>query len=375
MKDLLVAVARQLTLSEPPASMKPDKPAEPPSTLQAVMAPTTPVVPPGQSIDERYKALRDYVGKGAGAPIDITLKLLNDLQLQLAPLAGAAGGGSASAVAAGPDPGQVLRAEAYRLPVPVSGWLQTLAATGNQLRGGGAKQQAAAAFNGPTGPAALCRDAVEGRYPFRPDPSKEIPMADFATLFAPGGRIDTFFSAQLRAFVDQSATSWKLQSVGGVDPPVNQANLEQFKRAAMIRDLFFGAGGATPSVRFDITPDQADAGTKVATLDLSGIPLVYDQGPSRAISVNWPGPQGMSDVRLSFDPPPSGGPASLHESGPWALFRLFGHGQLTRGASPEEFLLTFTLGERRMVYKIRAGSVNNPFAPGVLQGFQCPKLL
>ncbi len=375
MKDLLMAVARQLTLSEPPADMKAEKPATPPSNLQAVMAPTTPVAPPGQTIDERYKALRDYVGHGPGAPIDITLKLLNDLQQQLAPLANAAGGGSAPAVATGPDPGQLLRAEAYRLPVPVSGWLQTLAATGNQLRVGGAKQQAAAAFNGPSGPASLCRDAVEGRYPFRPDPNREIPLDDFARLFAPGGRLDAFFSQQLRAFVDQSAAGWKLQPVGGVSPPINEANLQQFQRAALIRDLFFGGGGATAAVKFEIAADSADATTKEATLDLSGLTIPYQQGPSRTTQVIWPGPQGMSDVSLTFNPPPSSGPASLREHGPWALFRLFGRGQLARGASPEEFLLTFTLADRKIVYKVRAGSVNNPFAAGVLQSFQCPKLL
>jgi type VI secretion system protein ImpL len=151
---------------------------------------SAPAAPPGQAIDDRYRALRDYVGNGPGAPIDITLKLLNDLQQQLAALAGAAAGGTAPAVATGPDPGQMLRAEAYRQPPPVSGWLQTLASTGDRLRGGGAKQQAAAAFNGPSGPASLCKQAVDGRYPFKPDSPRDIPLDDFAKLFAPGGLMD-----------------------------------------------------------------------------------------------------------------------------------------------------------------------------------------
>ncbi len=382
MKDLLVAVSRQLTLSQPPPPL-PGEPAKPPapqegtveSRLQSVVGPgAAPAAPPGQAIDERYKALRDYVGKGPGAPIDVTLKLLNDLQQQLAPLTGAAAGGTAPAVAAGPDPGQLLRAEAYRWPPPVQGWLQTLAATGDRLRGGGAKQQAAAAFNGASGPAALCRDAVEGRYPFRPGSAQDTPLENFATLFAPGGKLDAFFTQQLRAFVDQSPTGWKLQPVGGVEPPITEANLAQFQRAAAIRDLFFGAGGATPGVRFDITPDSADPGTRQVTLDLNGIAIVYNQGPPRATNVSWPGPQGMGAVRLVFDPPPSSGPAVLQASGPWALFRLFAQGTLTQQGGTDEYLLQFQAGDRKVAYKIRAGSVNNPFSPGVLQAFQCPRL-
>lgn len=331
--------------------------------------------PPGQVIDDRYKALRDFVGHGPGAPIDITLKLLNDLQQQLSTLANAAAGGTAAAVAAGPDPGQLLLAEAYRQPAPVSGWLQTLAATGDRLRGGGAKQQATAAFNGATGPAQLCKKAMEGRYPFKARAQPEIPLDDFARLFAPGGMLDAFFNQQLRAFVDQSAIGWKLQAVGGVEPPIAEAQLLQFQRAALIRDLFFGAGGATPTVRFDITPVSADPGTKQVTLDFNGIAVAYTQEPPRSTQVTWPGAQGMATVHLVFDPPPSSGPAVMQFTGPWALFRLFGQGTLTQQGGAEEYLLSFHMGERTAAFQIRAGSVNNPFSPGVLQTFQCPQLL
>jgi type VI secretion system protein ImpL len=384
MRDLLTSIVRQLTLSVPPPA--------PPGAAGVVAAATNaatqasprlagmfdqgsaPAAPPGQAIDDRYRALRDYVGNGPGAPIDITLKLLNDLQQQLAALAGAAAGGTAPAVATGPDPGQMLRAEAYRQPPPVSGWLQTLASTGDRLRGGGAKQQAAAAFNGPSGPASLCKQAVDGRYPFKPDSPRDIPLDDFAKLFAPGGLMDAFFSQQLRAFVDQSPAGWKLQPVGGVEPPISAADLAQFQRAATIRDLFFSAGGATPSVRFEITPVSSDPGTKQVTLDLNGIAIVDVHGPARATQVVWPGPQGMGTVRLVFDPPPSSGPPVIQTTGPWALFRMFNQGKLEQQAGAEIYQLSFHFGDRQAVFQIRAGSVNNPFSPGVLQSFACPQI-
>ena len=75
---------------------------------------------------------------------------------------------------------------------------------------------------------------------------------------------------------------------------------------------------------------------------------------------------------LIFDPPPSGSPARLQETGPWAMFRMFGHARMRQGESPEKFTLTFQLGDREAVFEIRAGSVLNPFAPGVFQDFKCP---
>jgi type VI secretion system protein ImpL len=80
----------------------------------------------------------------------------------------------------------------------------------------------------------------------------------------------------------------------------------------------------------------------------------------------------MQNVRLVFDPPPQGDTALLSETGPWAMFRLFSRGTLRQAASPEIYTLTFTLGERSATFEVRAGSVINPFASGVLQEFRCP---
>ena len=82
----------------------------------------------------------------------------------------------------------------------------------------------------------------------------------------------------------------------------------------------------------------------------------------------------MSNARLVFDPPPAAGTGVLQASGPWALFRLFDQGSLQQAGSAERYTLTFHLGERQASFEIRAGSVLNPFAPGVLRDFRCPSL-
>ncbi len=391
MRDLLAGITRQLTLTQPPppppgiagaaqgavqaaGAAAAQTASGAASRLQALVgqAGGPPPESPGKAIEDRYTALITFVGKGPGAPIDNVLKLLNDLQVQLAKLAAAPVGGPAAALGGGEDPAQLLQAEASRDPQPVARWLQAMAISGNQLRGGGALEQVKKAFGAPGGPASLCKQAVAGRYPFTPGSSNDIPLDDFARLFASGGLLDKFFNENLQSFVDTSGATWKAQPVAGVTAPVSPGDLAQFQRASQIRDLFFAAGGNQPTVRFDITPLDTDA--KQVTLDLDGQAIVYAHGPQRPVSVTWPGQNRMNSVRLVFDPPPSSGAPVFQATGPWSLFRLFGQGTLQQSGSADRYMLNFQLGDRHASFEIRAGSVLNPFAPGVLRDFRCPTL-
>jgi type VI secretion system protein ImpL len=237
-----------------------------------------------------------------------------------------------------------------------------------------AKKSASAAFNAPGGPGSLCQRAVAGRYPFSPGSAQDIPLDDFGRLFAPGGMIDTFFTGQLQPFVSTAGGNWKLQPAGEVAPPIDQNDLEEFKRAASIRDLFFGQGGKDPAVRFDITPQSADNVTKQVTIDLGEQQIVYAHGPVRPVTVSWPGANRINSARLTFDPPPTTGAPVIETSGPWALFRLLDRGKLRQAGSADRFILDIQLGNRQVSYEIRAASVLNPLAPGLLRDFQCPAL-
>jgi type VI secretion system protein ImpL len=391
LKDLLTAIARQVTLSEPPkpstaeaaaeaAAKKAAAAAAPGATRSAAALSSilsgqpgaAPALPPGHEIDERYKQLRDLVAASGGAPIDQVLKLLNDLQQQLAKMNAAGVGAPVAAV--GSDPSLALRAESQRQPLPLGRWLAAMAESSTALRGGGARQQVIAAYNGSGGPAALCPLAVNGRFPFVPGSSLETPLDDFAKLFAPGGLIDGFFNTQLRPYVDTTGKVWKPQSVDGVAAPVSQADIAQFQRAAVIRDLFFAPGSTTIAVRFDIMPVDLDPGASQVSLEFDGTSVSYAHGPSRSTQITWPGPNHMTNVRLVFDPPPPGGTGVLAQTGPWAMFRLFGQGALQQAGSPERYTLSFSLGGRSATFELRAGSVMNPFAPGVLQDFRCPSV-
>jgi type VI secretion system protein ImpL len=405
MRDMLTGVVKQLMLTQAPpvtptaagaAQAAAAAVSSGTSRLQGLLGgQSTPAEPPGKAIEDKYDALIKFVGKGPGAPIDAVLKVMSDLQQQLEKLNNPTPGVPASPGGAGNAIAQ-LRAEAARAPEPVHRWLSAMvgdssaSGSGGGGTGGGApaaaggaipkqlnaaaKKATVEAFNAPDGPANLCQKAVGGRYPFVAGSSNDIPLDDFARLFAPGGMLDTFFNTQLRPFVNMAGTTWRLQPAGEVAPPISAADLAQFQRAASIRDLFFGPGGKDPAVRFDITPLTADNVTKQVTIDLGYQQIVYSHGPVRPVTISWPGANRIISARLAFDPPPSTGAPVIQTSGPWALFRLFDKGTLRSTGSADRYNLEFNLGDRQASFEIRAGSVLNPLAPGLLRAFQCPAL-
>jgi type VI secretion system protein ImpL len=383
MQKLLSSVVGQLQLSVAPAAPPGAKPANTSAVsaetaaLQSLMAPAAAgaaPAAPGAEVDAYYAPLINYVGTGTGAPISLTLNLMNSLQQQLAQLAASVpGSGAPAAPAAGGDPASLLQGEAANDPQPVSRWLQGLVVNANNLRGGSAAQAAAAAFNGAGGPAQLCTQAVAGRYPFQQGASTDIPLGDFAHLFAPNGMIDMFFSQQVRQFVDMSGSTWHIQAVNGVTPPISQGALAEFQRAENIKQLFF-ASGAQPAVQFSITPVSLDAGAAQVSLALGAITVSYAHGPPVPTQISWPGADGMQTARLIITSTTGGNPVEIDASGPWALFRLFAQGSLTEAGSSDQYTLTFNQGGHTASFSISAASVLNPFAPGVLADFHCPSL-
>ena len=199
-------------------------------------------------------------------------------------------------VAAGDDPSLALRAESQRQPQPLGRWLASLAEQSTALRAGGARQQVAAAYNGVNGPGRLCAPAVNGRFPFVPGSSNETPLDDFAKLFAPGGLIDGFFNTQLRPYVNTTGKTWKPQAVDGVAAPVSPADIAQFQRAAVIRDLFFASGSARRSPSASTSrPSSSIPGSSQVSLEFDGTSVTYAHGPARSTQITWPGPNGMTE--------------------------------------------------------------------------------
>jgi type VI secretion system protein ImpL len=352
-KLLLTAMAKQFNLSTP---LNPPKDAPPPP----------PPDPSVKALEDHYRDLREFVEHGQ---IDVVLGSVDKLQKQIADQVAANASAGGPAVTPGIDAAIALKQTAASAPQPVARWLQTLAQRGGAVRDDARRQQAAAAYSGPGGALPLCQEVVQ-RYPFRPTAS-DVSIDNFSDLFAPNGRIDSFFTQFVRPFVDTTPKDWKLRDPANPQSPVTADGLAQFQRALAIRDTFFGFGGKQPQVHFALRPGALDAGANQVTLDFGGITATWKPpGPNSAQIFDWPGPTHMTSVSVTFDPP--GG--DTQKTGPWALFRFLKDTRMERAGGGESYNVTVRQGDRQAQFELSAASAHSPFDADLLARFRCPAL-
>lgn len=319
-------------------------------------------------VDDRFEPLRRLVGppglQQGQAPIDATLKTLDEYYGTLVATDAALRSGT-------PPPSQEaavrLRAEAARLPQPVRGMIDRVAASSSAQTTTLVRASIGANMNSTVGD--FCRRAVAGRYPLRRSASADVVPEDFARLFAPGGLMDEFFNKNLASIVDTSNWTFKKNIDGSWAG--GSGSLGSFQRAQVIRDVFFRGGGQTPSLRLEIKPIEMDPGISSMALDVDGTIVRYSHGPQLAQSVPWPGPRGRNQVLLQINGP-AFGDAGLKTDGPWALHRFFDKLTVSAGPTPEKFVATATIQDKKVTFEVSANSVQNPFRLRQLDEFACP---
>jgi type VI secretion system protein ImpL len=423
LKSLMKAIDRETKLSAPPEGLAARAQGIAGRARQAIGA-----APPGALekalVDDHFEDVARFAtspGGNAPAPMDGLVGLLADFYQWL--IAARAALDTGSATTPGPDAANKLVAEGGRQPA-VRAMVQGLAATGtrqviDRARGNQETQkreeqkkqeaekreeqkkqevekreeqkkqeaekrdvqkkqqddarqkrdQADAELR--TQVADFCVKAINGRYPFVRTSTQDVTPEDFARLFAPGGMLDAFFQKHLAAHVDTSQKPWRFKEAS----PMGQgASLAEFQRAQVIREVFFRGGGSTPSIQLELKPREMDAAIHQFVLDVDGKLVKYAHGPQAPVRVQFPGPAGRSQVRVSISPASASGGGKLFD-GPWALFRMFDGVQIEETSQFERFLATFSVAGRRAVFEVSASSVRNPFRLPELSQFRCPTQL
>jgi type VI secretion system protein ImpL len=314
-------------------------------------------------VDDRFAAIHQLVDSGSGnAPIQSVLTLFGELYQGLASAESAA---QARTLAAPPT--EVLtrvRSQAAYLPMPLRGMLEGLADSSAAQADGNVRRSLGAELDASVGN--FCRNAVTGRYPFQRASQRNVTLADFQSLFAPGGRFDQFFSSRLSPMADVTGPTWVLRQPGGAQVP-----LTAFQNAARIREVFFPSGGRAMDLSFEFRVLEMDASIEQLTLDFDGQTFRYAHGPQLVQRVAWPGPRGTNQIRLTASSR-SHGETYLSKDGPWALFRLFDEGDLRSAGAPERFIASLQVSGKPVVLEVVANSVQNPFRMREISSFNCP---
>ncbi|WP_201212563.1 type VI secretion system membrane subunit TssM [Rhodocyclus purpureus] len=320
-------------------------------------------------VDRRFEDLRRYVtaaAPGQPAPVDGAVALVGELYTMLS------AADTAIKAKTQPPPSDVpnkVKAQAPSMPEPLRAVMQNLAESSARQAGGAIIGNVAEAMQVQVGD--FCRQAIAGRYPLVRSSNRDATQDDFATLFAPGGKMDQFFQQNLAPLVDTTTRPWSYRKINDIAFG-GSAALVQFQRAQKIREVFFPSGGRTPGLKLEFKPVEMDATINQFILDVDGQLVRYSHGPQVRQTVVWPGPAGSSAVRVQIQPPGPTGVSGMSSEGPWALFRLFDKLSVTPTAQPERVFVSFNVDGRKAQFEVIANSVQNPFRLRELEQFRCP---
>ena len=321
-------------------------------------------------VDAHFEDLHKLVGAGVAAgsaPLDPILAMLKDVAAYLD------AAGAAKRAGTPPPAGDALsrlKREGDGKPAPLATMLKNIDSGGSGLTLGSERERLNSLWT--SSAAQFCRQAIAGRYPIVRSASQEVTQDDFGKFFAPGGLIDDFFQRNLMPFVDMGGKQWRWRAnANNISLGIPQETLNEFQRAAHLRDAFFGGGGKQASMRFDLKPVSADPSLSKVMLEIDGQQVLYMSGSAnsnRATSVQLPSGKGSGQVRFEATP---GLRSDMRTDGPWAWFRMIDKGILEPSAQGERFKLSFDLDGRKVNYELTASSVINPFRRESLEQFRC----
>lgn len=323
------------------------------------------VAVPGAAVENAFRPYAILVdGTPGQRPVDALVDNLNRLYLQLLQAETRDTAQARQALQQVDDEAEKLRANATRLPQPLADQIAGVAkdAAGN-VSASNLAQLTDALAQGVTGP---CQQIVANRYPFVRS-ERDVPMPEFAKLFAPGGILDKFFAANLEPLVNHSGKVWVWKP--NSTRKLSETTLREFQQAAEIRDAFFPVG-AVPAVAFDVRPLTLSSDAQTATLSINGTSVVAQQGaPFAPASVQWPG-AGPGEASIVMAPDMPDRKSTLQRNGAWALFRLVELGESIQ--SGDALKVSFVVFGRQVSYQFTSSTAYNPLSMAALRQFKCP---
>lgn len=342
----------------------------------------------GANIESQFKQFHVLVDGDLGRrPVDQLLQIFGEINQNLA-IAATTPAQSAAANAALVPLIASLRANSSRYPAPFDGMIIQAV---NDFEGD-ATGATVALLRQALGDqvARVCADIVSNRYPFVKASARDVPLADFARLFAPGGIMDKFYKERLEPYVDSSKEQWSWRVDSRVARALSPTTLREFQRAGEIRDAFFPTGGNLPSFQMIVVPTALSSDAASAKLEINGFTVMSQQGVNTPSPVMWPGAGiGRTAVTLTLGGGNAGGglfgggffsggssqqpqgEAKLFErDGVWSFFRLLDAGSVLRQG--DNVVLTLNAGGRQVGYQFGVGSLKNPLVLPALREIRCP---
>lgn len=340
----------------------------------------------GADIEAQFKPFHVLVEGDLGRrPVDQLLQVLSEINQNLA-IAATNPAQAAAANAALVPLIATLRANSSRYPAPFGAMVVSAV---NDFEGD-ATGATVALLRQALGDqvSRVCTEILTNRYPFVKGSTRDVPLADFARLFAPGGIMDKFYKERLEPYVDSSKAQWSWRADSRVARSLSATTLREFQRASEIREAFFPTGGNLPSFQMIVVPTALSADAANAKLEINGFTVTSQQGVNTPAPVMWPGAGvGRTAITLTLGgasgggvfgggffssgpSAPSGEVKLFERDGVWSFFRLLDTGSVLRQG--DNVGLTLAAGGRQVGYQFGVGSLKNPLILPALREIRCP---
>lgn len=263
----------------------------------------------------------------------------------------------------GPDNAR-LAAESRTWPEPVKGILMPLLGRSNETIKKSIVKQSVTAIDNGIGQ--ICRNTLQGRYPFSPG-QQEVSLTEFERFFAADGVVDGWFKQHLADKVDTSTSPWRYKgSEGG-------QGLAFFEQAAAIRDAFFDADGRRVSLNLTAHVHYLSPDISQLTLNMGGETLRYSHGPVIPQVLHWPASRLMSPVRMTGQRLPSSAMPDLTFPGAWSVLRwLDSAKRVASSDNGEGQIYQWSLGGKPVQLDIAGLGRGHQTLQNILRDMRCP---
>jgi type VI secretion system protein ImpL len=260
-----------------------------------------------------------------------------------------------------------LRANASRLPTPLQKMMEEAVADFEGDAAGSTISQLNQQLSSEV--SRSCQEIIANRYPFAPDSERDVPMAEFARLFAPNGLLDKFYNERLAAMVDMSQEPWTWKPDSRVSEEMSKTTLRDFQRAAQIRDAFFPSGSPMIGLQMVVRPNTISGNAELVLMEINGTVIQSQQVGNAPVDLTWPS-TGAGSASITIFPEIAGRSSTISAGGQWAFRRLISQGSVSAGDGG--LSVRFVIGGREVSYKIEISSLRNPFILPALDEFKCP---
>ncbi len=323
-----------------------------------------PVVP-GADIEAQFAAYHAMLeGTPGSRPIDALIGNLGAIQQSL--VISASAGLAAQAAAQMPALIGQLRTTASRLPPALS---RMVAEAVEDFEGDAVNTTIGQINEELTSQVTRsCENIVSNRYPFARTVSRQVPLSEFAQLFAPDGILDRFFNTHLAVHADMGGRDWTWRKDSPLADRLSLATLRQFQRAAKIREAFFP--GRSPTVDLEVTINQTAAHDRIkqAVLSVDDQQIITRAVGNTPQAIKWPGLGTTTSLQIL--PEMNNRESLIRYQGPWAFL------QFIRDGNPRQvgdvLQVGYVIGGRNISFDIRVNSLENPFNLAELSEFTCP---